>query len=115
MAALTTQTIANTGTTVTFANAALSDTASVGNGHDTFVVYRNTDASAKTIVIDVPGTTEYGAALPDPEIVIPATTGEVWIPLRREYRAIDGGGRATLSIKSPGTVTGLKVAVVRIS
>lgn len=116
MADLATQTIANTGTSVSFAtNAALVDTAEVGTGTNTFVVYRNTDASAKTIVITVPGTTDYGSPLPDPEIEIPATTGEVWIPLRREYRAIDGGGRVTLSIKSPGTVTGLKVAVVRIS
>lgn len=110
MAALATNQLVNAGTAPTFVAASVSDTASVGNGSDTFVVYKNSHATlTRTVNIEVPGTTDYGAPLPDPAIVVPAL-GEVWIPLRREYRAIDGGGRVTITTADASNLT---VAVVR--
>jgi hypothetical protein len=114
MAALTTQNIVDAGTKPTFGAAAASDTAEVGNGTNTFVVYKNTDTNAKTVTITVPGNTSYGQALPDPALALGANTGELWIPLRKEYDAADGSGRATLAVTGTGGVTGVTVAVVRL-
>lgn len=114
MAALTTQNIVDAGTKPTFGAAALTDTAEVGNGTNTFVVYKNTDSNAKTVTVTVPGNTDYGQALPDPAIALGATTGEVWIPLRKAYDAADGTGRCTLTVSGTGGVTGVTVAVVRL-
>jgi hypothetical protein len=114
MAALSTQNIVDAGTAPTFGAAAASDTAEVGSGINTFVVYKNTDSNAKTITITVPGNTSYGQANPDPALALGANTGELWIPLRRIYDAGDGSGRATLSVTGTGGVTGVTVAVVRM-
>jgi len=115
MAALTTQLLVSAGTAPTFVAAAASDTVEVGNGKDTFVVYKNTDANIKTATIVVLGNTAYGEPNPDPAIPIPITTGEKWIPIRKEFDAADGTGRATINITGTGGVTGLTVAVVRHS
>lgn len=112
MAALTTQNIVNAGTKPSLVAAAASDTAEIGSGHNTFVVYKNTEAVTKAITVTAPGSTEYGQANPDPVIALASTTGEIWIPLRKEYD--DGTGRATLSITT-GTLTNVTVAVVRMS
>jgi hypothetical protein len=113
MAALSTQNIVNAGTKPTLAAAAASDTAEIGNGRNTFIVYKNTDSNAKTVTVTAPGNTEYGQPYPDPAIALPITNGEIWIPLRKEYD--DGTGRATLSVTGTGGVTGVTVAVVRMS
>jgi hypothetical protein len=110
MAALTTQNIVDAGTKPTFAAASTSDTAEIGTGHNTFLVYKNTDATTEAITVVAPGTTPYGQPFPDPVLTIAATTGELWIPLRKEYD--DGSGRATVTMAS---ATGITVAVVRIS
>ncbi|MFE0101156.1 hypothetical protein [Streptomyces sp. NPDC059009] len=115
MAALTTQNIVAAGTKPTFSAAALTDTAEVGNGHNTFIVYKNTDSNAKTITITVLGLTAYGEQQPDPALTLGATTGELWIPLRREYDQADGLGRASITVSGTGGVTGVTVAVVRMS
>ena len=114
MAALTTQKIVNAGTKPTFGAAALTDTAEVGNGLNTFVVYKNTDSNAKTVTITVPGQTEYGQNTPDPALTLGATTGELWIPLRKVYDKADGTGRCDLTVSGTGGVTGVTVAVVRL-
>lgn len=111
MAALTTQNIVNAGTAPTFVAASTSDTAEVGNGTNTFAVYKNTDASTEVITVVVPGTNSYGQANPDPALTIAATTGELWIPLRKEYDAADGTGRCTITMAS---ATGITVAIVRM-
>lgn len=115
MAALTTFPLVDAGTKPTFGAAALSDTAEVGNGKNTFVVYKNTDSNIKTVTITVPGNTTFGQPQPDPAIAVAATTGEVWIPLRKEYAdaAVAGVGRCTLTITGTGGVTGVTVAVVQ--
>lgn len=110
MAALTTQNIVNAGTKPTFVAASTSDTAEVGSGRNTFVVYKNTDASTEVITVVVPGSTEYGQLNPDPALTIAATTGELWIPMRKAYD--DGTGRATITMAS---ATGITVAVVQMS
>lgn len=116
MAALSTFTLVDAATKPTFGAAALSDTAEVGSGSNTFVVYKNTDANIKTVTITVPGNTSYGQPAPDPAITVAATTGEVWIPLRREYAnpAVAGVGRCTLTVSGTGGITGVTVAVVRV-
>lgn len=116
MTALTTQNIVDAGTKPNFSlqTATVSDTAEVGSGHNTFVVYKNTEAVTKAITVTAPGNTEYGQLMPDPVISLPATTGEIWIPMRRAYDPGDGLGRATLAITT-GTATGVTVAVVRMS
>lgn len=109
MAALTTQNIVDAGTKPTFVAASTSDTAAVGSGGDTFLVYKNTDASTEAITVVVPGTTDYGEPMPDKVLTIAATNGELWIPLRREYQ--DDTGRATITMAS---ATGITVACVRM-
>lgn len=113
MAALPTQNIVNAGTAPTFGAAAASDTAAVGTGSNTFVVYRNTDSNAKVVTVVVPGNTEYGAANPDPAINLAANTGEVWIPLRKIY-ADEATARVTLNLTGTGGATGVTVAVVKL-
>lgn len=114
MAALATQHVVDAGTKPTFVAAALTDTAQVGNGINTFVVYKNTDSNAKVVTVTAPFSTEYGQPYPDPAIALPATTGEIWIPLRKAYDPADGTGRATLTVSGTGGVTGVTVAVVQV-
>jgi hypothetical protein len=112
MAALSTQNIVAAGTAPTFGNSSASDTAEVGNGTNTFLVYKNTGGSNSVVTITVPGNTSYGEPNPDPAITVNATNGEVWIPLRKEYDAADGTGRCTITATNFGAT--LKVAVVRM-
>lgn len=112
MADLSTQNIVAAGTAPTFGAAALSDTAEIGNGGNTFVVYKNTNASGRTVTITAPGNTDYGEPNPDPALSLAATTGELWIPMRKDYDPGDGTGRATITVDDATDVT---VAVVRMS
>jgi hypothetical protein len=121
MAALVTQNLVDAGTAPTLTGAAsTSDTAEVGNGHDTFLVVTNTDSADHVVKIVVPGNTSYGQANPDPAITVVATTGTAWIPLRREFldAANAGVGRCTVNVfAADGTTanaTGVKIAVVRV-
>lgn len=114
MAALTTQSVVDAGTKPTFGAAAAGDTAEIGNGYNTFVVYKNTDTNAKTITITAPGNNNYGQPNPDPALTLAANTGELWIPLRKDYDPADGTGRASLAVTGTGGVTGVTVAVVRV-
>lgn len=111
MAALATQIMTENGFTPTYVDVAATDTAEIGNGHNTWLVYKNTSATPLAAVVNVPGNTFFGVAEPDNAITVPATTGEKWVPLRKEYD--DGTGRAVLTHTSP--ITGQKIAVVRIA
>lgn len=112
MAALTTFPLVDAGTAPSTASPSASDTAEVGNGHNTFLVYRNTGSSALVVTIVVPGNTSYGQLNPDPAITVPITTGEKWIPLRKEYDAGDGSGRVTIT--ATGVAVGQTVSVVQV-
>lgn len=111
MAALTTQHVVDAGTKPTFASAAASDTVEIGNGINTFAVYKNTSGSPVTVTVVVPGNTTYGQPNPDPALTLPATTGELWIPMRKAYDPGDGSGRATITTSAQTSVT---VAVVQV-
>lgn len=110
MAALTVQTIVDAGTKPTFGAASASDTAPIGNGHNIFAVYRNTDSSSKTVGIAFTGVTNYGQPLPQPSLTLAGTTGELWIPLRKDYD--NGAGTCTLTTSAQ---TGVTVAIVQVS
>ena len=115
MAALTTKVLSNDGSAPTLAAANATDTAQVGNGLNTFLVYRNTGSTGPaTATITPPGKTSYGVNLPPKVVTVPGAS-ERWIPLRRDYA--DETGRATIatSIAGPGVLaTDVKVAVVRV-
>lgn len=114
MAALTTQMIVNAGTAPSFGAAADEDTAEVGNGLNTFVVYRNeSETDAKTVTIEVLGSTDYGQPTPDPVLNL-AAESELWIPLRKAYDQADGSGRCKLTVGGTGAEADVSVAVVRI-
>lgn len=114
MAALSTKVLSNDGSAPGFAAPTASDTAQVGNGLNTFLVVRNSHATATaTVTIAVPGKTPYGVDWPAKAITVPAVNGERWIPLRREYA--DDSGRATITTTiTGGALSDLKVAVVRV-
>lgn len=115
MAALTVQHIVDAATKPTFAAPTLTDTADYGNGHNTFLVYKNTDASnVKTVTITVPGNTAYGQPWPDPAPTVATVTGEIWIPLRREYDDGTGANTVAITVSGTGGVTGLTCALVRV-
>ena len=112
MAALTTQKIVDAGTAPTFAAAAAtSNTVEIGDGRNTFYVVKNTNGATRTVTITVPGSTDYGQPTPDPVLTVAATTGELWIPLRKAYDPADGTGRATITLEATAGVTH---AVVRL-
>ena len=110
MAALSTQNIVDVGTAPSFTQASASDTADVGTGRNTFLVYKNTSATPLVLTIVVPGNTSYGQPNPDPQITVPITNGEKWIPLRKEYA--DDTNRVTITSTGSGAST--TVAVVRL-
>lgn len=120
MAALTTKVLSDDGSAPTFVTPAASDTAQVGNGLNTFLVVRNSNATSTnktTVSITPPGKTSYGVNLPAKTVDVPGATGgvpgEKWIPLRREYA--DETGRATIVQTLGGAaLSDLKVAVVRV-
>lgn len=95
MTALVLQPIVDAGTKPTFVAATASDTAAIGNGSQNFLVYRNTSASPVTVTLTVPGNNSYGQPNPDPAIVVAATTGEAWVPLRKVFD--DGTGTVTMT------------------
>ncbi|MFD4474704.1 hypothetical protein ACFWPU_01105 [Streptomyces sp. NPDC058471] len=111
MTAHATQNIVDAGTNVTYNAVSTSDTAEVGNGVNTFLHYKNTDATTEAITIVVPGNTSYGEPNPDVTLTIGANTGELLIPLRKIYDAGDGTGRCTMTMAS---TTGITLAVVRM-
>lgn len=115
MAALTTQNLVDAGTEPSFVPAAVSDTAEINSGHNTWVEYRNSDTNVKTITITAPGNNDYGQPNPDPALTLAANTGRLRIPMRRAYDQADGTGRAVLTITGTGLATGVTVAVVRMS
>lgn len=110
MAALTLQHIVDAGTAPDFGTdtPTASDTAQIGNGLNTFVVYKNGSGAPITVTVLGQGETSYGEAMPNKVIAIPAGE-ERWIPLRKEYD--DATGSATITTSDQ---TSLTVALVRL-
>lgn len=100
--ALTTQNIVYAGTAPTFTQPATSDTGEVGPRN--FVVFKNTNASSRTVTVDVPATiTPYTQTDNNVAYTLAGTTGELWIPLHSDYDT--GSGTATLTVSSTAGVT----------
>lgn len=115
MASLTTQILVAAGTTPTFSAAAASDYAEVGNGKNTFAVYRNTSSTACNVIIEMDhATLVTGDTHPSKTITLPITTGELWILLHKEYAddAEAGVGRCVLNTSAQDA--NIKVAIVRM-
>lgn len=111
MADLATYQMPTSGALPSFVAAAASDSAEVGSGRDTFAVYRNTTASPVTVTVVLDRTLDSGDAYPNKEFTLAATTGELWIPLIKDYADPDTPGRCniTTSAQDPG----ITVAIVR--
>lgn len=94
-----------------------SDTAAIGTGSNSFLVYKNTDATnTRTVTIAVPGNTSYGQVNPPAVYTLATTSGEVWIPLRKAYdQGTSSPGNALITVTGTGFPTGVTVALVRHS
>lgn len=91
---------------VTFVAAtALGDDAPTGGG--VLLLVRNTDATAKTVTVDTPGTVR-GLTVENPDMTVPATTGLAIMPLVRQIF----GASAAITYSA---VTGVTVAAVRLA
>jgi hypothetical protein len=77
VALLTVQSIAGVSITPSFSAVSASDT--VIPLDDMFYVVRNAGGSADTVTIVIPGNDQFGSAIPDPSVSVPATTGERWL------------------------------------
>lgn len=111
MAEISVQNISDSGAAPTFATAAASFTASVGNGHNTFLVVKNGGSVNTIVTISVPGTTSYGAENPDVSLTI-AASAEKWLPLRKAYQGEDTPGVTAVGVSATDSVT---CALVRMS
>lgn len=112
MSAITITHVLDAGTTPAGQSPTASDTVDLGNGHNTFLRYTNTGSTPLVLTITVPGNNSYGIANPDPTFTVPITTGEFWIPVRKDYD--DASGNNTATITSTGVAAGQKVQAVRV-
>lgn len=112
MAVLTPQSVVDAGTKPNYSldTAGLSNTAAIGNGHNSFVIVKNADSSSHTATVTVYITTDYGVAVPNRVVTVASSTGEVWIPLRKSYD--DGTGYATITLDA---ATSVSMALVVVS
>lgn len=103
MAALTTQKVAVTGTSVTFAAASAGGDTFTGGTRGVFHV-KNGSGSPITATIVVPGNTAYGQAQPDIPVVVPATTGHAMVgPF--DAGMLDGNGNVSVTYSATTSVT----------
>jgi hypothetical protein len=102
MALITTSTPSVAGTAPSFTAAASGDTARCGSGY--WLVAKNTNVASRTVTVVVPGNLATGDAYPDKVYTLAADTGEVWVPLLREY-ADPSDGLAHLTWSATAGVT----------
>lgn len=80
MALLTMQTISPPSLTPSYGAVSASDT--IANVDDRmFLHVKNAGGSSDTVTIVIPGNDQFGSAIPDPTVSVPATTGDRMIPL----------------------------------
>lgn len=112
MATLSVQSMVDAGTKPTGVLPGATDRADVGSGTNSFLVYTNTSATPVTVTVVGAGNTSYGVAKPSNVLSLVITTGELWIPLRKEYDQGDGlGAQITTSAQPAGAL----VKLVRFS
>lgn len=80
MALLTVQTISLPSLTPSYGAVSGSDTMTVYDDR-TFLHVKNAGGSSDTVTIVIPGNDQFGSAIPDPTVSVPATTGDRMIPL----------------------------------
>ncbi|MEU8683142.1 hypothetical protein [Streptomyces sp. NPDC048611] len=92
--------------------AAASDTfAAPGVTGQMFAVYRNTNASTRTITVSLSGLSDdFGRALVDIAYTLGATTGELWIPLHPRWQNSTGVITITTSAQTNVTVGCVRIA-----
>lgn len=112
MATLSVQSMVDAGTAPNPVAVGATDRADVGNGTNTFLHYTNSSGTAVAVTIHGAGTTSYGVAKPSNVLTLAATTGELWVPLRKEYDQGDGLGAQITTDSQPA---GAKVALVRLA
>lgn len=74
MALLTAQSIAGVSLTPSYAAVSASDT--IAPTEDMFLHVKNAGGSPDNVTIVIPGNDQFGSAIPDPVIAVPATTGD---------------------------------------
>lgn len=113
MATLSVQTMVDAGTKPTGVLPGATDRADIGSGTNTFLVYTNTSGTPFNVTITGAGTTSYNVAKPsNGPLTCAATTGELWVPLRKEYDQGDGLGASVTTSAQPA---GALVKLVRLA
>jgi hypothetical protein len=74
VALLTVQSIAGVSITPSYTAVSASDT--VIPLEDMFLHVKNAGGSPDTVAIVIPGNDQFGSAIPDPSVTVPATTGD---------------------------------------
>lgn len=110
MAALTIQKLVGSGLTPVYSAPTASDTVDVGNGINTWVVYKNTSATSVTVTVTGAGTVDYSPAMPNVTYTVPITNGEVWVPIFKDQDQGTGTGATITTSAQPA---GLVCAAVR--
>lgn len=113
MAALTVNHVVDAGTLPASQNSSASDTADLGNGHNAFLVYKNTGGADCSVVISPVMVLSNGTLYPAKTWTVPATNGVVWIPLRKEYDDGNGANTVTATVASGSGAT-LQVTLVHV-
>jgi hypothetical protein len=73
------------------------------------VIVKNASGSSITFTVLVPGVTINNIVTPDTPYTVPATTGEMWVPLYDYYAdPVDGRAHVTYSATPSVTVASVK-------
>lgn len=112
MALLSTQSITKTGLNPLATTAAAGGGDTIRCGDRTFLFVRNTDASAKTVTIDVPGNTDYGVARPDVSVVVAAGNTAMIGPIDSTF--MQAGTNPPTANITYSAVTNVAVAAVQL-
>jgi len=81
VALLTVQQVSQPSLTPSYGAVSASDTISSPDDR-MFLHVKNAGGSPDTVTIVIPGNDQFGSAIPDPTVSVPATTGDRMIPIR---------------------------------
>ena len=112
MALLTTQSITKAGLNPLASVACTAGGDTVRIADRTFLIFKNADASAKTITLDVPGNTDYGVAKPDVAVIVAAGNTAVIGPIDSTFLQ-PGSSPGTANI-TYSAVTGCTISAVQL-